>query len=397
MKLLKTFLAFNLLMVISILAFIASMQKNTAIPMYKINNVIESYFKMNYSNKNILKMDDLNSIKFDDIVNIYCSVNLLNHTNECLKYLSTYNTSLLNVEFNINNQIIHYHTFWKPIEGKGHHNRVMKLNILSFLATQDLKHAKLIIWSVKRLEVESELRNEFQKYVNTNLLEFKALDYEMLCSNGIFLLRKDECRNMNHGNNILLSDFVRFLVLYNYGGIYVDGDVIFLRDMKPLWTKNFLYRWSFLHSYNTAVMGIQEFHSEFIEKIYEIIIVEASNTKSLVDGFYPTNIKDVVMKINDTHIFNYTDFDVYSSVLFDPAWLCFDVGDKVKINKSICSFQEFYDLSISEEEFSMSKFFPGAFTYHLHLGSCGTCKINSNSYFYHIEKYFKSKLKNFIQ
>jgi WD repeat and SOF domain-containing protein 1 len=48
------------------------------------------------------------------------------------------------------------------------------------------------------------------------------------------------------------------MILNLYGGIYVDGDVLFLRDMSLFWTENFAYRWSQLETWNTAVLGLNK-------------------------------------------------------------------------------------------------------------------------------------------
>jgi hypothetical protein len=100
--------------------------------------------------------------------------------------------------------------------------------------------------------------------------------------------------------------------------------------------------------------------------------------------------------MNLSHIFNYKDLDVYSSVLFDPAWLCYDLKLVFNDNQKLvpfCTFPDFYDIKISEKQFKMENFFPGVFAYHLHLKSCGSCKIRNKSYFNHVEKYFHSKIE----
>lgn len=54
------------------------------------------------------------------------------------------------------------------------------------------------------------------------------------------------------------SDFVRFVLCHRYGGVYLDVDVIFLRDWEELWGWQgaFAYRWSRLERYNTAVLRL---------------------------------------------------------------------------------------------------------------------------------------------
>lgn len=53
-----------------------------------------------------------------------------------------------------------------------------------------------------------------------------------------------------------LSDFVRYFILDIFGGIYTDVDFIYLKDMRPFWLINFVYRWSFSPRLNNAVIGL---------------------------------------------------------------------------------------------------------------------------------------------
>ena len=48
------------------------------------------------------------------------------------------------------------------------------------------------------------------------------------------------------------SDFLRLIVLWSFGGLYLDADVISLRDMWPLQTLEFAYRWSYLLELNNV-------------------------------------------------------------------------------------------------------------------------------------------------
>ena len=60
---------------------------------------------------------------------------------------------------------------------------------------------------------------------------------------------------------VQISDAVRFFVLHHYGGIYLDMDVLLLRDMRPLVLSNhaFAEQWAERcepHDYNTAVLSL---------------------------------------------------------------------------------------------------------------------------------------------
>ncbi|KAF9301264.1 hypothetical protein BGZ74_006931 [Mortierella antarctica] len=59
---------------------------------------------------------------------------------------------------------------------------------------------------------------------------------------------------------VAFSDEVRFLILYWYGGMYLDADTLLLRDMSPIYDTGleFAYEWSNLKIYNTAIMKLDK-------------------------------------------------------------------------------------------------------------------------------------------
>ena len=172
---------------------------------------------------------DDNEIKFDDLINKHCKVEIIKNISRfCLRALQKYDLKKLSVEIDSDNnddKIIYYHTYWQPETSKPHHKMVMNLNVLSFLATQDLKNAKYIVWTSQNLNVFSDLVKTYDKYVKAGNLEFRVLDLKKLCSVGAFLHNQNLCEQTEGGGNVVMySDFVRFLVLNTYGGIYIDGD-----------------------------------------------------------------------------------------------------------------------------------------------------------------------------
>lgn len=58
--------------------------------------------------------------------------------------------------------------------------------------------------------------------------------------------------------SVALSDLVRFVLCHRHGGVYLDVDVLLLRDWETLWGAPgaFAYRWSRLPRYNTAVLRL---------------------------------------------------------------------------------------------------------------------------------------------
>lgn len=312
-----------------------------------------------------------------------CPVKLLNVTHKCLKRLRELNE----YESDEPDGTIYYHTYWNL--GRGPQPelryRIVKLNIRSFLATQNLKYSKLIVWLAHGSDnnLKKQLNDQFKNFIDKNIFEIKEVNYENLCLNGAFGQNYKTCVS-TRSDDIAISDFIRFLVLYEYGGIYTDGDVIYLRDMRPFLNLNFVYRWSFTLEYNTAIMGLKKKRNKLIEEFYSDVIFSNQN---LASAFHPHSIQRLIYSKTNGNSFNNSFFKVFHSDVFDPGWLCDDGVSKFQSSHP-CSFQDFFDKEILASDFNFNNFYGGAFTYHLHMGECGSCKVKENSYFYQIEKYF---------
>lgn len=185
-----------------------------------------------------------------------------------------------NDDENYSNKLI-VHTFWKIDDSPNKPNefalRMLKLNVMSFLATQNLYCSKLIVWKLASSSVstiESVVLDTFAEYVRQQVVEIRTFDVHEMCRRSYGGRTKPKRYFLNSGicstdstrgdrsslNNFLLSsvslsDFVRFMVLDLYGGIYVDGDVILLKDLRILTARNFCYRWADQDYYNTAILG----------------------------------------------------------------------------------------------------------------------------------------------
>ncbi|KAG5460226.1 MAG: hypothetical protein BJ554DRAFT_7749 [Olpidium bornovanus] len=176
---------------------------------------------------------------------------------------------------------------------------------------------------------------------------------------------------------VAFSDMVRFVVLHNYGGMYVDADVIFLRDMLPMYNANFEFsgQWGFRHAYNTAVLRMfargptsrlmiergmrsgMKFHPMDDITLYA---AEAARGESALDS---------VLVLLPTHV-------------VDPLWVWFD-GSHSRGTRLTPSFTQFVDAARADFRDSTTfvngrqpeNFFTGAFLYHTHNfweeGECG--------------------------
>lgn len=160
----------------------------------------------------------------------------------CYEYLST----------------LDYDQYSYPAEQQSFHvfsdmkNAVQAFTIKSFLKTQNLEVCKLFVWSIKDLT-----DNVFVKpYLGHPNVVFKVYDprieYEGTPlapqKRRFFGLRKDYMEKFlipfdKDPRMWMNSGIFRFLIPYKYGGNYIDADVIFLRDFKPILNRNFAFCW----------------------------------------------------------------------------------------------------------------------------------------------------------
>lgn len=158
--------------------------------------------------------------------------------------------------------------------------------------------------------------------------------------------------------------------------------------MSTLTDYNFAYRWSYTNNYNTAVMGLNLNLAAQNDQIYSLFISRDSHTTidTLIYKLHPFRLSKSLSTLNRT-IFNFESIKLFHTVLFDPVWVC--TSEK----SVVCSSFAFVEPKLNDSsEFKPDEFFPGAFTYHLHLTSLVKMRISENSYFRHFETYFQSML-----
>jgi len=177
--------------------------------------------------------------------------------------------------------------------------------------------------------------------------------------------------------SVSFSNLVRFVVLNRYSGMYkdMDGDVLFLRDMRPLYYSgiNFSYRWSFKEEYNTAVLRLHA-NSTTNRKIISQAMLNKMN-------FHPFEIKNYLLT-NTSDSSSYNDqLYMYSVPLFDPLWLKNDNKQKNVLSPNLRGMDDVWDPNFIPDEFpnienlsdyspielrKIDNFFRGAYAYHWH-------------------------------
>ena len=187
---------------------------------------------------------------------------------------------------------------------------------------------------------------------------------------------------------VILSDLVRFVLCHRYGGVYLDVDMLFLRDWEELWGwgGSFSYRWSHEDRYNTAVLRLRK------GSALGTFLLRTALFNNL--DFHPTTVSRYLKEARlDKLLYRVPD------ALFDPGWLNTD-SKKPYPWKTIyfqrdrpaqpfftefcyfifscrwkptesqrCSFDQFFNTppeSATPAVIGFNGFFRGAFLYHYH-------------------------------
>jgi len=155
------------------------------------------------------------------------------------------------------------------------------------------------------------------------------------------------------------TDLLRFKFLKEYGGIYVDADILFLADLSPLCGTSFAYRWSSLDNFNTAVMGLPK-GSPFAEELL-------ARNGGQPSRYHPHQVPSELAGVTLIRL---------PSLLFDPSWLLSDGLDQIEPASNINLTLENFDtkplptLSFFAEPLRdpFENAFPASLTYHWHGG-----------------------------
>lgn len=129
-----------------------------------------------------------------------------------------------------------YHTYWRvDLAPFGPRQEWM---LKSFFATQDLSSSRLILWSNGELK-SNILQSYLKRYPDSFAL--RVVDIPSLAKGtaleGSNLLILEDARAWVDG------DLIRLLLLWNYGGVWVDMDLLLTRALEPLLEHEFVTQW----------------------------------------------------------------------------------------------------------------------------------------------------------
>lgn len=283
------------------------------------------------------------------------------HEKEDKAYLQNYDPAKMSIP-----QKILCHAYWHGLFG-----RKQAFSVKSFLATQDLGKVELWLWLDEDNGYEGYEKNEWLKPL---LPHIKVLSYNpsKRLEGSRFQNQKwifDQKRRIANR-----ADGLRIWALHEFGGFYFDLDVMFIKDLTPLFLGDeYLYAWEYQPYANSAILFLRKgsYLNEYIWK-------KVDRCK--------TTLPWVLFQYKDRKL---KHLHVYPCNLFDPFWQA--EAKKELDGMPIASFEEFFIKSVSSKaSVSYRNWFPGAYAYHWH--NCWKTEEAEGSYF----SIFEAEFNNFL-
>jgi len=233
--------------------------------------------------------------------------------------------------------------------------------VKSFLATQNLDHTNLIIWSDYNIE-DNELIQPYKDYLDLRVYNAKE---EAV---GTPMEHEHSMLDASDSKYYLKSDLFRLMMLHKYGGVWADMDIVFLRDFKPILDQEYMYQWGGDTDFDNlgacATVLAMEKQSEFSCRMLEVLKTMPAIGDTTIWG------KDTFAKLWR----EWPQFTIFPSTFFNTEWLISKVDEPLSRETEE---NWFYNTT----NIAKDHLFLEAFTWHWHNSSKKTFPIQEGSKF----------------
>lgn len=274
---------------------------------------------------------------------------------------------------------------YDPVRGIFHlytevKNEKELLSVKSFFATQNLDHAKLILWSDWDIR-GNKLLEPFKNYI-----DFRVYDPVELAKGT--LLEGNERLQATDNLHYLKSGMLRFLAPYKMGGLWYDMDMVLLRDLVPVLDQEFAYMWGSETDFAgfgpcAAFMNIHEKSEHALTCLEEI--AKAPIVPNTVCWDHQLLAK----------VYRRRPFTVFPSAFFNTEWQINKKypGRGTKIEESWFKKNNIDEALFVEWEYSDTLFLE-AFSWHWHNSSHKDDTIEPGSKFHTLNLYIDKLLSH---
>jgi hypothetical protein len=196
---------------------------------------------------------------------------------------------------------VKFHLYWRSNEINEKHAACIK----SILATQNKIHS-IHVWSTVDLSNNNWLI-QFKNKITCHIFDVRqeAMGTPLQDHDNMKIVASKECCPT------MESDLVRLLLLYNYGGVWADFDVMFLRDFSPILNYEFVYQWGGDQDRtNGAVMRLKE-KSKIAEKHLSVIAGPKLGKELQWASLVYVKVKE-----------SFENYVIFPCALFNSEWQC---------------------------------------------------------------------------
>lgn len=130
-----------------------------------------------------------------------------------------------------------FHTYWRS--DLAHFGERQEWMVKSFFATQNLDTSRLVLWSNGDLSQNKIVQKWIRRYPDSFTLKLVELDKLAKGTS----LQGSKLLQLKDKKAWIDGDMVRLLVLWAYGGVWVDMDSLLTRDLSPLLEHEFVTQW----------------------------------------------------------------------------------------------------------------------------------------------------------
>ncbi|KAI0828676.1 hypothetical protein BC628DRAFT_1363845 [Trametes gibbosa] len=175
---------------------------------------------------------------------------------------------------------VQYHTYWRTDLAPFGPRQEWLLK--SYFATQDLDRTRLILWSNVDISHHPMLQKWLRRYPDAFAL--RVVDYHALARGTE--LHGSELLNINDAKAWVDGDLVRLLVIWAYGGVWIDMDSLLIRDLGPLLEHEFVTQWDCYDKkyvpLNGALMRFHK-HSPYLCEAFHIMVTSPPPRQGTTD------------------------------------------------------------------------------------------------------------------
>lgn len=232
--------------------------------------------------------------------------------------------------------------------------------VKSFIATQNLEKTKLILWSDYDIQ-DNELIKPYKDLVDLRVYDAKKEAKGTPLENHPVWINSD----ISDTKHYMKSGILRFLVTHKYGGVWVDMDMIFLRDFKPILDQEWAYMWGSERDFCNfgpcaAMMSFQKESQHSTGCLNEIRSTPLVKDSTILDHMLLAKV------------YSKQPFTVFPSTFFNTEWL---------INQTDREFRSLIGHGFDKIQTDRDFLFLDAFAWHWHNSSNKDRKIEKGSKF----------------